>query len=61
MQNLTGLPAVSLPAGETPDGVPFGLQLTAPRWADRALLDVAALWERAAPWSPTAPGYLPFG
>jgi Asp-tRNA(Asn)/Glu-tRNA(Gln) amidotransferase A subunit family amidase len=61
MQNLTGLPAVSLPAGTTSDGVPFGLQLTAPRWADRALLDVAALWERAAPWPLTAPGHLPFG
>lgn len=61
MQNLTGLPAVSLPAGTTPGGLPFGLQLTAPRWMDRALLDVAALWERAAPWPRTAPGYLPFG
>lgn len=61
MQSLTGLPAVSLPAGMTPAGLPFGLQLTAPRWADRALLDVAALWERSTPWPRTAPGYLPFG
>lgn len=59
MQNLTGLPAISLPAGSA-GALPFGLQLTAPRWSDRALLDVAALWQRSYPWAPTAPGHVPF-
>jgi len=59
MQNVTGLPAISVPAGFA--GVlPFGLQLTGPRWSDRALLDVAALWQRAHPWRPAAPGHQPF-
>lgn len=61
IQNLTGLPAVSLPAGLLPDGMPFGLQVTMPRWADLGLLDLAARWERAYPWPRVAPGYEEFG
>ncbi len=43
--NLTGQPAVSLPAG-TSDGLPVGLQLTGHRGGDAALLGVAAAVER---------------
>jgi Asp-tRNA(Asn)/Glu-tRNA(Gln) amidotransferase A subunit family amidase len=57
IQNMTGLPAISLPAGPLPDDMPFGLQVTLWRWADRALLDLAAAWEHAHPWRRTAPGY----
>ena len=57
IQNMTGLPAISLPAGPLPDGMPFGLQVTLPRWADRALLELAARWETAFPWPRTAPGH----
>jgi Asp-tRNA(Asn)/Glu-tRNA(Gln) amidotransferase A subunit family amidase len=57
VQNLTGHPALSMPAGRSGDGLPFGLQVTARRWSDDTLLDVAAVWERAAPWPATAPGY----
>lgn len=60
IQNMTGLPAVSLPAGLLADGMPFGLQVTMPRWADRGLLDVAARWEAAFTWPRTAPGYEEF-
>lgn len=35
--NLTGMPAVSVPAGES-NGLPVGLQIMAPQRADRALL-----------------------
>lgn len=38
--NLTGIPAISLPAG-TVDGLPVGLQLMAPQRADRELLEIA--------------------
>ncbi|HXF71245.1 MAG TPA: amidase [Actinomycetota bacterium] len=59
-QNLTGHPAITLPAGRLANGVPFGLQLTGPRWSDGALLDLAARWEEAEPWPPVAEGYDPF-
>jgi Asp-tRNA(Asn)/Glu-tRNA(Gln) amidotransferase A subunit family amidase len=59
IQNITGLPAVSLPAGAI-DGMPFGLQVTAPRWHDLGLLDVAARWETVHPWPRTAPGFEEF-
>ena len=60
LQNLTGHPAISVPAGISPNGVPFGLQITAPRCADSWLLDRAAEWEDAYPWPLTAPGYAAF-
>jgi amidase/aspartyl-tRNA(Asn)/glutamyl-tRNA(Gln) amidotransferase subunit A len=56
--NFTGHPAASVPAGAI-DGVPFGLQIVAPRMADWWLLDLAARWEAAYPWPLTAPGYTP--
>jgi amidase/aspartyl-tRNA(Asn)/glutamyl-tRNA(Gln) amidotransferase subunit A len=57
VQNITGHPAVTVPAGRYGSGLPYGLQITAPRWADDRLLDVAALWEAHHPWPRTAPGY----
>ena len=60
-QNTTGHPAISLPAGLHESGVPFGLQVTAPRFREDALLEVAARWEEAEPWPLVAPGYEPFG
>jgi len=44
---VTGCPAISVPAGFTPAGLPVGLQLvTAPR-SDRRLLEVAYAFEQA--------------
>ena len=59
-QNMTGHPAVSVPAGRSIDGVPLGLQITGPRFRDRLVLDVAEAWEREQPWPPVADGYTPF-
>jgi Asp-tRNA(Asn)/Glu-tRNA(Gln) amidotransferase A subunit family amidase len=39
--NVTGAPALALPCGRTPDGLPVGLQLSAPPGADLALLAAA--------------------
>src|SRR5690606_7692432 len=41
LANPAGLPAVSVPAGEGDDGMPVGVQLIGPLWADDALLDLA--------------------
>ena len=60
-QNMTGHPAISVPAGVTPDGVPFGLEITAPRFRDGMALTAAEAWERTNPWPLVAPGYEPFG
>ena len=59
-QNMTGHPGISVPAGRSSVGVPFGLQITGPRFRDRMLLDVAEAWERAEPWPLVADGYAPF-
>ena len=60
VQNITGHPAVSVPAGLFDSGLPFGLQITGPRWSDAWLLDLAEEWELASPWPRTAPGYAEF-
>ena len=41
--NLLDLCAIAVPAGETPDGLPFGVTLMAAAGGDHALLDTAAL------------------
>ena len=61
IQNMTGLPAVSLPCGLVAGGMPFGLQVTMSRWMDLGLLEVAARWETTFPWPRTAPGYEELG
>jgi amidase len=42
---VTGCPAISVPAGTTPSGLPVGVQMVAPHGADRFLLEVAAAFE----------------
>jgi amidase len=42
---VTGCPAISMPAGETDDGLPIGVQIVAPFGADRRLLEIAAGFE----------------
>jgi aspartyl-tRNA(Asn)/glutamyl-tRNA(Gln) amidotransferase subunit A len=45
--NVTGQPALSLPAGRTDEGLPFGVQLVGRTGGDAALLAAAAWIERA--------------
>jgi aspartyl-tRNA(Asn)/glutamyl-tRNA(Gln) amidotransferase subunit A len=48
--NLAGLPGVSIPCGFTKTGLPIGLQLVAPPFAEEKLLRVARAYERATEW-----------
>lgn len=43
--NLAGLPAISVPAGNTSDGLPIGVQLIGPMKSDAALLALARSME----------------
>jgi amidase len=45
---VTGCPAIAVPAGTTPDGLPVGVQIVAAHGADRRLLEVAAAFEAVA-------------
>jgi aspartyl-tRNA(Asn)/glutamyl-tRNA(Gln) amidotransferase subunit A len=53
--NLAGLPAISIPCGFTKAGLPIGLQLQAPSFAEEKLLRVAAMYERATDWHTRRP------
>ncbi len=44
---VTGCPAISLPAGFTPEGWPVGLQLVGPHRGERRLLEIAHAFEQA--------------
>jgi amidase len=38
---VTGCPAISVPAGQTDEGLPIGIQIVAPFGADARLLGIA--------------------
>ncbi len=53
--NLVGMPGVSLPCGFTKAGLPIGLQIQAPAFAEEKLLRVARMYERATDWHTRRP------
>ncbi|MGA2836095.1 MAG: amidase [Acidimicrobiales bacterium] len=50
LASLVNLPAVSIPAGITGDGLPVGLQVIGPRFREDLVLAAAARYEAARPW-----------
>jgi amidase len=53
--NLTGQPAVSIPAGLSVDGLPLSVQLVGRPGAEDTLYSLAAQVEQAAPWAQRRP------
>ncbi|GAA3613187.1 amidase family protein [Nonomuraea rosea] len=53
--NITGQPAISLPLGQSDDGLPIGVQLVAPYGREDLLFQVAAHLEQAMPWKDRTP------
>lgn len=57
--NLTGQPAIALPAGNTADGLPLGVQLVGRPTGEGALLALSTQLEHARPWAHPPPPRLP--
>ncbi|MEM8703979.1 MAG: amidase [Pseudomonadota bacterium] len=53
--NLTGNPAISLPSGQTKDGLPIGLQIVGRHFMEAALLDLASEFQRRTHWHELRP------
>jgi aspartyl-tRNA(Asn)/glutamyl-tRNA(Gln) amidotransferase subunit A len=53
--NLTGLPAISVPAGFTPSGLPVGLQIVGRPFDEASVLAIAHRYQRATPWAQRRP------
>jgi aspartyl-tRNA(Asn)/glutamyl-tRNA(Gln) amidotransferase subunit A len=54
--NLAGIPGLSMPCGLTKSGLPIGLQLMAPAFAEENLLRTARVFERETDWHEKRPG-----
>jgi amidase len=57
--NVAGLPALALPAGTRPEGLPLAVQLVGPPGAEGRLLWLAGELERLQPWRRHAPVFDP--
>ncbi len=53
--NVAQCPALSVPAGFTAAGLPVGLQVVAPRFADVEALAIGAALEKVRPWAERRP------
>jgi amidase len=53
--NVLGWPGVSIPAGLTTEGLPFGMQLLGPANSETTLLSLAAQLERVERWYERTP------
>jgi aspartyl-tRNA(Asn)/glutamyl-tRNA(Gln) amidotransferase subunit A len=54
--NLAGIPGLSVPCGLTKSGLPIGMQLLGPAFAEETLLRAARVFEMATDWHEKRPG-----
>ncbi|MEE9273710.1 MAG: amidase [bacterium] len=47
--NLTGFPALSVPTGLSPEGLPLAMQIVGPPWEEGRILRIAHAYEEATP------------
>jgi amidase len=55
--NIAGFPAMVVPMGVRPDGLPVAVQLVGPPGSELTLLGVAGQLEQVSPWLRHAPGW----
>jgi aspartyl-tRNA(Asn)/glutamyl-tRNA(Gln) amidotransferase subunit A len=55
--NLTGLPALSLPCGFSPDGLPIGLQIVGKAWDEKKVLRAGFAYEGKTDWGRKRPPF----
>jgi aspartyl-tRNA(Asn)/glutamyl-tRNA(Gln) amidotransferase subunit A len=53
--NVWGLPAISIPCGFAPSGLPIGLQIIGPHWGEAKVLQLAHTYEQATAWHKREP------
>jgi aspartyl-tRNA(Asn)/glutamyl-tRNA(Gln) amidotransferase subunit A len=53
--SLAGLPAISVPSGFSKEGLPLGIQIQAPRFAEESMFAVARAFEREIAFSDELP------
>ena len=56
MFDVLGLPAISIPCGFTPAGMPVGLQIAGPPFAESRVLALARAYQQATDWHRCRPG-----
>jgi aspartyl-tRNA(Asn)/glutamyl-tRNA(Gln) amidotransferase subunit A len=53
--DIFGLPAISIPCGFTREGLPIGLQIAGPRFAESRVLALAQAYQQATDWHTRRP------
>lgn len=53
--NIAEIPAITVPVGLSPRGLPVGMRVVGRRHKDALLLDIASRWEQLRPWPLLAP------
>ena len=48
--NMFGIPTITIPCGMTSGGLPIGLQISGPPWAERRVLQFAQAFEESTRW-----------